>query len=191
MIQYILKNFYWKQDMIDLIKLFNELNNYEYFIIKIDTPYTPKTFPKEIPIGKDLDIFSSKKDFKNINKVLLDFANKYRDKFNIKVINQDYKYRVRLETFSKLYYQLDNNYLTDNNILSVFIENAMQKRIFINGYYTIPIEYEIVFRLSEIKNYPHKKYHIDFVKKYISKADISLIPENLIDIFKKIKEGKL
>jgi len=192
LLKYYIKNIIWNDYYIlELKELFNELNKYEYIIIKTDTPYSPKNFPNEYPIGKDLDIFSSEKDYKKVNEVLFDFADKYKNKFNIRVIEQDAKYRVRLEKFGQLYYQLDNNYLTDNNISYVFIEDAIQNKIFVNGYYTIPIEYEIVFRLSEIKSYPHKKHHIDYVKKNLDKVNVTIIPENLINIFFKIKKGEL
>lgn len=192
LLKYYIKNIIWNDYYIlELKELFNELNKYEYIIIKTDTPYSPKNFPNEYPIGKDLDIFSSEKDYKKVNEVLFDFADKYKNKFNIRVIEQDAKYRVRLEKFGQLYYQLDNNYLTDNNTSSVFIEDAIQNRIFVNGYYTIPIEYEIVFRLSEIKSYPHKKHHIDYVKKNLDKVNVTIIPENLTNVFFKIKEGEL
>ena len=186
LLKYYIKNIIWNDYYIlELKELFNELNKYEYIIIKTDTPYSPKNFPNEYPIGKDLDIFSSEKDYKKVNEVLFDFADKYKNKFNIRVIEQDAKYRVRLEKFGQLYYQLDNNYLTDNNISYVFIEDAIQNKIFVNGYYTIPIEYEIVFRLSEIKSYPHKKHHIDYVKKNLDKVNVTIIPENLTNVFLK------
>ncbi len=183
--------FLFKQNILNLNLLFENLSEYEYIIIKLDTPYMTKDFPKIIPIGKDLDIYSSKKDFENVNESILNFANQYQDIFDIKIIKDDGKYRVRFEKFGQLYYQLDNNYLTDKTIPSVFIEDAICHKIRKNNYYTLPIEYEIVFRLSEIKNAPHKRYHIDFVKMHITKVVYELIPPKLIPLYLEIKEGKL
>jgi len=180
-----LKKIIWKSNILDLNDLFRELKQYEYFIVKVDTPYTPKDFPNSIPIGKDMDIFSSKGDFSKVNKVLLEFAKKYQYKFKIRIIDENGKYRVRLENLGQLYYQLDNN------ILSVFIEEIIQNKIYKNGYYTIPRRYEIVFRLSEIKSYPHKKHHIEYIRKNLENINESIIPAGLIEILEQIKKGTI
>ena len=45
--------------MLDLNKLFNNLEDIKYFITKIDVPYVPQDFPSEYAVGKDVDLISS------------------------------------------------------------------------------------------------------------------------------------
>ena len=126
-----------------------------------------------------------------INNVLKIFANKYNDKFDIRIINENDKYRIRLEKYGQLYYQLDNYYLTDNSLSSVFIDEAIQNRVKLKNYFTLEKKYEIIFRLSEIKETPTKKHHIDYVINNIENADIELIKiNNLDDIFNNIMQNK-
>ena len=145
LIRWYLRNYKWNNFYIlNLKDLFKNLSKYEYFLIKTDVFYVPKEFPEKYPIGKDLDIFSSKKDFQKVNNILLDFANKYKNIFNVKVLKNNKNYKVRLEKFNNLYFLFDNNCLD-------FLKEAMKHRIYNNGYYILPLKYEIIFRLYEIK----------------------------------------
>lgn len=190
---FYLNKFIWNKDKyeIDLLKLFKNLEHLKYIIIKIDTPYTPENFPVEYPIGKDMDIFCVKEDFRKINKVLLNFANRHKTIFEIKIIDKNSKYRVRLEKYGQLYYMLDNNCLTDNNLPAIFIEEAVNNRIKKNTYFTAKIKYEVIFRLSEVLNNPDKKYHVEYIKKYKNNIDVGLIPsEELKQLYYSVVENE-
>ncbi|MBW5289997.1 MAG: hypothetical protein Rsou_0458 [Candidatus Ruthia sp. Asou_11_S2] len=56
-----------------------------------------------------MDIFSTREDFHKVNKVLLDFSKKYNNVFSIKTIEEVKNFRIRMEKYNQLYYQLDNS----------------------------------------------------------------------------------
>jgi hypothetical protein len=142
--------------MLDIYNYLNEIHNYDYAITKTDVPYMPNNFPLEYPIGKDLDIFISKKDFDLINNTTYNYFNKYNKLFDIKKIKTINNFKLRLEKKNKLHFQID---ITINDDL---IKNKLTK----DNYYILSLDNEIIVRTIEIKKNPQKIHHKIWLEQY-------------------------
>ena len=108
--------------IIDLNNFLIEIIDINYALTKIDVPYNPKDFPNTYAIGKDLDIFVSQNDYKEIKKITSKYFKQYNKQFNIKIIEKDNNFRLRMEENNKLHYQID---ITINDKL---IQNRVKKK---------------------------------------------------------------
>ncbi|MBM08549.1 MAG: hypothetical protein CMF69_03095 [Magnetovibrio sp.] len=135
--------------IIDLNNFLIEIIDINYALTKIDVPYNPKDFPNTYAIGKDLDIFVSQNDYKEIKKITSKYFKQYNKQFNIKIIEKDNNFRLRMEENNKLHYQID---ITINDKL---IQNRVKKK----NYYILSLENEKIVRLFEYKKNPKKKHH--------------------------------
>ena len=133
--------------IIDLNNFLIEIIDINYALTKIDVPYNPKDFPNTYAIGKDLDIFVSQNDYKEIKKITSKYFKQYNKQFNIKIIEKDNNFRLRMEENNKLHYQID---ITINDKL---IQNRVKKK----NYYILSLENEKIVRLFEYKKNPKKK----------------------------------
>ena len=93
--------------MLDINIYLDAIKDIDYAISKYDVPYMPKNFPLEYPIGKDMDIFVSQKDFDKIIDITTKYFNTYKSKFSIKIIKKINNFKLRLENNNKLHYQID------------------------------------------------------------------------------------
>ena len=135
--------------IIDLNNFLIEIIDINYALTKTDVPYNPKDFPNTYAIGKDLDIFVSQNDYKEIKKITSKYFKQYNKQFNIKIIEKDNNFRLRMEENNKLHYQID---ITINDKL---IQNRVKKK----NYYILSLENEKIVRLFEYKKNPKKKHH--------------------------------
>lgn len=177
--------------ILDLKKLFNSLQPFKYACIKVDAPYVPKDFPNNYAVGKDLDIIILKDDCSSVKNVLSDFTDVYRDKFNIRWIEDPYGFRVRYEN-SKLHFQFDVKYMIEG-LSEKFISDLLNTRKLISfkkSIYGVPkVKYEIVIRmLADLKNKPH---HMEYLRDNLSFWDLDIVPDKLkttaLKIMKEIK----
>ena len=139
--------------ILDIENYINIIVNINYALTKMDVPYMPKNFPHLYPIGKDLDIVVSQTDYEKIKKLTIKYFKKYNKRFNIKIIEKNNNFRLRIEGNNKLHYQID---ITTNNEL---VQNRVKK----DNYYTLSLENEIIVRQEEVKKNPHKKHHIEWL----------------------------
>ena len=142
--------------MVDIYTYLNQIKMYDYAVTKTDVPYMPKNFPKEYPIGKDLDLFVSVNNFDLIKKTTVNYFNKYNKLFDIKIIKSNNNFRLRLEKNNKLHYQID---ITIN-------DNLIKNKIIVDNYYILSLENEFIVRTNEIKNNPNKIHHKLWLEKY-------------------------
>ena len=145
--------------MLDIYNYLNQINIYDYAVTKTDVPYMPENFPKEYPIGKDLDIYVSVTNFNLIKETTINYFNKYKTLFDIKKIISNYNFKLRLEKNNKLHYQID---ITIN-------DNLIKNKIIMNNYYILSLENEFIVRTNEVKNNPNKIHHKLWLEQYNKK----------------------
>mgnify|MGYP000096957609 CR=1 FL=1 len=146
--------------MLNILNFLKSIEKLNYAICKLDVPYMPKNFPIEYPIGKDIDILTSERDFEKIKRRIKEYGYKYKNKFKIKEIEEKKKYKLRFIHNNKLHYQIDceiNNVLIKNRI-EMYKDNLK--------YYSTSFENERKIRLLEVKKYPKKKHHREWLNKY-------------------------
>ena len=139
--------------ILDIENYINIIVNINYALTKMDVPYMPQKFPHLYPIGKDLDIVVSQTDYEKIKELTIKYFKQYNKRFNIKIVEKNNNFRLRMEENNKLHYQID---ITTNNEL---IQNRVKK----DNYYTLSLENEIIVRQKEVKKNPHKKHHIEWL----------------------------
>ena len=166
--------------MLDLNKLFNNLEDIKYFITKIDVPYVPQDFPSEYAVGKDVDLIVDKIDYDKIQKIVKEFASLYDREFEQNWIDESDGFRLRFENNNSLHFQIDVTYLVDDESL----ENRIKKS---NYYITKPI-FECKFRNKAYQQDKSKEYHYDWMKKnnFISIKDFMKINKDRMDIYMRL-----
>lgn len=134
----------------------------EYVIIKEEVPYMPQNFPNSYPLNKDLDILCSVKDYEKIVKKAILFSNFYKTKYNIKIIQEEARCKIRFLLNNYLCYQLD---ISNCKIVDIKNLNLLENKIKKKNYYIPSIEDEILIRQKEYEKNKNKKYHLEYVER--------------------------
>jgi hypothetical protein len=156
---------------IDVKEALERIIKYSYVITKFNVPYMPDNFPEKFPLNKDLDIICKEGDYQNIKDAIHSFLLKYQSGFNINLVTKynisgrEYRTLIRCELNSYLIFQFDISYQIEG-IDDVFISEMIDNRYAKKNYFLPSVEHEIIIRLLEIKNYPKKTHHFDFVKSH-------------------------
>ncbi len=137
---------------------------YQYCIIKYEVPYMPKDFPHKYPIGKDLDLIVHENDFDMICQATRELMEPYKNYVTIKEIKRNGNWRCRVEYKNKLHYQID----ISTKLFDLDISAAVNRRIANNDFFVLHQDDEYQVRLHEIKTYPKKKHHHEWIKQYKS-----------------------
>ena len=156
---------------LDVARFLETISDKTYALTKTDTPYMVPGFPKVYPVGKDLDVLVAPEDFYSVMAKLISFSRDYSQEFEIRDVSEPDGIRIRFhkKTPDKpLEYQID---VTSSNLVKK-IDNSL-------GYNILTKDLEICSRLASLKKKPHKAHHADYIKKYKSEADKSLIKELL------------
>lgn len=141
---------------LDLEEYFNLIKQLEYFIIKLETPYVPRDFPKNYAIGKDIDIIVSGNDFDKIKEITQIFSRNYPN-YTIIIYETDLNsFRLRFQEDNKLHYQIDIRTLIEG-ISEETIIKCFEGRLKNNNYYILPPKLERFFRELEYKKYGNLK----------------------------------
>ena len=171
---------------IDVKSILDHIHGYNYVIIKIDVPYMPEDFPKNYPLGKDIDIIcADQKEYVLILDSVLKDVNRYRDFYNIRVvkkytnIGKEYRSLLRLELEGHfLVFQFDISCRT-GRLNDAFTQEMMTNRFGLNGLFVPLRKYEIILRLDEYHNNMGKQYHLEYVKENINSLDKELADKYL------------
>lgn len=152
-----------KKNRIDIQYFFSQIVKLNYVVLKFDTPYMPKTFPRKYPIGKDLDIFVSEKDFEKIRDYTRKMAESSDWKWELKEINEKRRYKLRFIWHNSLHYQIDVICSLENEKLE---ELLLNNRTVINDLiYTPFIKIELLYRALEYEKCKRKKHHYVYLNK--------------------------
>jgi hypothetical protein len=152
-----------KKDL-NLEAFVESLEGMRYSFIKMETPYMLSSFPKEFPLNKDLDIVCHPDDFVEICNLAENFSVRYLDKYEVVKINEPGRLRLRFELNGFLIYQLD---IADHfeKMDKDYFMSALNRRDYINGYYILNKQDEIVVRFIEYRKDPSKIHHQDYIKQ--------------------------
>ena len=175
---------------IDINSILSHIKNRKYIVTKFDVPYMPDDFPAHYPLGKDLDIICQDEEEYNevLNSILAD-VEQYKDYYDIRIVKKS-KIRtlVRLEQkdqFLVFQFDVSTRHRTGSNAPD-FIDDMVFSRQEMGGFYVPQTKYEILIRLQELKDYPNKKHHKDYVMQNIDDID-----EQLCDKYLKYNWRKL
>jgi hypothetical protein len=146
-----------KVTKLDIPRFLSMIQDCQYALTKIDTPYMVDNFPTDYPVGKDLDILVSPSSFYSVIAKLVEFSRDYQDVFEIRDIPEVDGIRVRFHKVvgnKPLEYQID---ITVSNMVT------KQALVVSDSYKTLTEEWECYSRLTSLKKKPHKTHHVDYV----------------------------
>lgn len=151
---------------ISLKEYFNEIIELKWMLVKTEVPYMPEDFPDHVPFGKDCDMICGEEDFKELKQRTKDyFSNKYQGIYEIEEIEEEGKYRLRLENDGFLVYQIDISVKVPG-IKQEFVRESLSNRICKAGYYVSAQKDEVYYRKNEYEKNSLKTWHLDYVEKH-------------------------
>ena len=142
--------------MLNIKEYLSLLRDYDYALTKVDVPYMPKDFPNTYPIGKDMDMYVSKRDYANVKTLTHTFImeNKYDTLFTLKIVTGHDNTRFRLERNGKLHYQID---------ITIDTESLLENKVCGEHYHMLSLKSEMIVRKQEVLKHPHKKHHLIWI----------------------------
>lgn len=141
---------------IDVKKFLDSIKEYEYALCKTEVPYMPGNFPLDYPLGKDIDVLCTEKDFTLICAKAKFFALDYS--YRVKKVFKGGHFLLRLGLGSApgkedfLCFQID---------VSICPDEVIKRRRW-KGYYVLGEDDERRLRLQEYLKSPEKKYHLEY-----------------------------
>lgn len=171
---------------LNVKKIIDAISSYEYVLTKTDVPYMPSDFPKNYPLGKDMDIVCSRSDFSGICNQIIAALNKMQLPYSIiEVDKSKYHKLVRVELEGQLIYQFD---ITAE--LQVpnddFVPQMLKRRIQEQNYYKPVLEDELIIRLYEVLNNKQKRHHIEFLQNHLKEIEEGNIDKYLNPAAKEV-----
>lgn len=165
---------------IPLKKIFQSIKELEWMIIKSENDYMPKDFPEHYPFSKDIDIICTKECFQSICDVIQNVLSGIDKEFGIRIIDEQSRKKVRVESEGWLIFQMDISYAVEG-MTEQFVRESLQRRCFIErGYYLPSKKDEIVYRTYEYIQYPQKRWHLEYIQNNKEFVDIQQIKKSLI-----------
>ncbi len=166
---------------VDLNSFLDHIQHINYCLVKLNTPYFDDNFPFTYTVGKDLDVIVNASYFNTIRLITIEYFMKYHGKYllKIKVIDDVYGCRIRIQRLGILHFQIDISAAIDE-LTSTFVDEMLSNRIAMQNYYVSASKYELIIRLLEVVNYPHKTHHLNYIKEFNDYFDIKLLESEYI-----------
>lgn len=137
--------------------------DYEYALLKADAPYVPKTFPYDIPVGRDADILCLKRDYQNILERTRRWSSQIPKKYKLVWIESEFGCRLRICGIGGvLIYQVDLAWRV-SGIKEGFVEEALKHRKRKGDYYILDEVHEYVYRMHSFHENPGKVHHREYL----------------------------
>lgn len=183
---------------LNVTKIIDAISSYEYVLTKTDVPYMPSDFPKNYPLGKDMDIVCSRSDFSGICNQIIAAFNKMQLPYSIiEVDKSTYHKLVRVELEGQLIYQFDVTSELEH-VNADFIPNLLKRRIPEKTYYKPILEDELIIRLYEVLDNKQKRHHIEFLQNHLKELEEGNIDKYLnpaakevLGLLKETANGKI
>lgn len=156
---------------LDVEEIIKAISSYEYVLAKTDVPYMLSDFPKNYPLGKDLDIICSKKDFNGVCNDIVNSLQTMQFAYSIKeVLKSEYHKLIRVELGGHLIYQFD---IISELLMSRgdFVPQMLKRRIQEKNYYKPILKDELIIRIYEVVLNKQKRHHIEFLQKHLIEFD--------------------
>ena len=171
------------KDKLEINGFLDSILDLEYIVIKEEVPYS-SNFPLNYPIGKDLDLITTDRQFEVLARRIEDFADNY-PQFNVVKLHSTDNLKLRFLFFGHLHYQIDLSCSQDYLNRSL-IERSIINRCKKKNYYVPEMKFELVYRLVNYYKNQNKKHHATYIEKNIDYFDENLIDnEDLIDFYYK------
>ena len=170
-----------KVTKLDIPRFLSMIRVYQYALTKIDAPYMVANFPRDYPVGKDLDVLVSPASFYAVMAKLVEFSRDYQDVFEVRDIPEPDGIRVR---FHKMTGNKPLEYQIDITVSSMVTDDAC---VTSNAYKVLTEEWECYSRLTSLKKKSHKTHHIDYIteRQHLISED-HLKNLELLDVYKAI-----
>lgn len=160
---------------LDVSKIVDAIQSYEYVLTKMDVPYIPKDFPMSYPLGKDMDVVCLKNDYDKLVSEITDTVWQMQLPYEVNVIvKSSCRTLVRIELQKQLIYQIDISYQLDE-LNDEFTQEMIEKRQKQSGYYIPAIEHELIIRYFDYSHNSSKTWHRDFIRANICQANKAII----------------
>lgn len=157
-----LKDFY-----LDITEFFKAIVGENYVIGKLETPYMPKDFPKNVPAGKDIDILCLADSMGHLADQAEAFCHKYASEYTcIRLPLGDRRIQIRLELngFTLFLWDIASQ---EEGLNERFVLDAVSNCVISEYIHRMKPEYEVIYRRNILKN-KSKQYHEDWVQEHIA-----------------------
>lgn len=164
---------------INLDKYFSLIKEYKWILIKLETDYVPDNFPKDFAFSKDIDIVCPKGEYRTIIEKTKNFFCKLsKNNYEICVLDEGCKWRLRVEKNQFLIFQVDISYEIEG-LQNEFLKLAIENRVLDKNYYVTKKEYEICFRVNEYMRHSSKKWHLHYIENNIETLEYEILASAL------------
>lgn len=171
---------------IDVRGMLEHINGCNYVVTKSQSDYMPIDFPIRYPLGKDIDIICSDEvQYNKVKGILVHDAEKYKSSYRVRVVEKkdkdsfEYRTLLRIEQEDHLVFQFDIQCRTGSEVTPSFVNLLCKERVMVNGYYIPSPAYEIMIRICELHEYPHKSQHKAYISSHLSDINQALCDELL------------
>lgn len=160
--------------VLSMERYLKEIEEFDYFLIKHETPYLPADFPKTYAFSKDIDIICVPEQYEELVQKTLLFVEKAVDGYEVRCLKKEEGVLIRIELNGYLMLQLDIG-MNIPGMSTIFCRNALARRQEKDGYYVPQIVDELCIRANEYRNNPRKIHHLEYMRKYKEYMDWSLL----------------
>ena len=152
---------------LDICRFAENIKDLDYVFIKTDTPYTPDEFPKQFPLGKDLDIICTDASYPAVHQEAMKLAEKSNQDFEVRTISNDFGTKVRFELEGFLIYQIDLR--SQSHDLDT--DAIISRREPFKNYFVPTLADEVIIRCKEYLADNSKQHHLAFVNSKMDQLD--------------------
>lgn len=170
--------FYLFTPCIDLSDYLSKITKFIYVLVKHETPYMTKDFPKSYPFGKDIDIICDINEYESLIDFTTDYLEKREHPCALRILTSNNHTLFRLELNDVLLFQIDIGYSIDG-ISSEFWKKVFDKRELTDEYYVPTIADECIIRANEYIHSPNKKHHLEYISKNRELFNLDDLSQNI------------
>ena len=170
---------------LDLASFLNDIKHINYCIIKYESPSIPTDFPQSYKVGSDVDIIVENNDFTKMYKYVYHHfkKNKMMYFYNCKISNNSEFIKVRIERFGILHFLIEI-FINHRQISNKSVNKMLETKIVEKSFYISHKKYEILVRLVEAIEYPHKNHHFEYIIENKAFIDFDLLKsEKLLESY--------
>lgn len=155
---------------MDISEFFKSIEDEKYVVTKLDAPYMPKDFPKNVPLGKDIDVLCFHESLERLGEAAEKFCAVYALQYNCvrRVLGAD-RIQIRLELNGYTLFIWDFA-CREEGLNDAFIKDAVQDYDTSDYIKCIKPEYEVIYRRNILKHKP-KAYHEEWICNHMDLLD--------------------
>ncbi len=161
-----------KDFKLDITSFFEAVSENQYALAKLEVPYMPQDFPKNVPLGKDIDVICPKSALKDLTEAACSFCKEAVGDIPcvVREISPE-RTQVRLELNGFTLFIFDFTAL-EPGLNRQFVNDAANDVNIQNGIRVMKPEYEVIYRRNLLKS-KSKDYHEKWVQNNIAHFDMA------------------